>query len=115
MKGYLEAKEVDNFVIDQIEGCICATIFPHKPKSLMEEILCNADTYNLGTKDFAITDPLLKKELEYRNVATDNWLQKTLELLLQHKYFTSYCEAILKKGKEENIQRMRNLLEQKIV
>lgn len=113
MKGFFERKGICKPVIDAIESCICATKFPHKPKSLLEEILCDADTYNLGTEDFIRTDKLLMQELEHRNIATDNWVQQTLELLLKHKYFTSYCQVILKKGKEENIELMRYLLQKK--
>lgn len=103
MKSYFEGTEVPNSVLDKIESCICATKFPSKPKSLLEEILCDADTYNLGTDAFIKTDDLLKRELEHRNIATDNWIEKTLQLLLTHKYFTPYCNKVLKTGKEKNI------------
>src|SRR5690348_5153760 len=45
MKKFFDGTEVSRSIIDKIESCICATKFPHKPKSLLEEILCDADTY----------------------------------------------------------------------
>ena len=76
----------------------------------MEEIVCDADTYKLGTKDFLKADKLLKKEFELRGMPVDNWEEKTLEFLQSHKYFTLYCQALLNKGKEENINLVRYLL-----
>ncbi|MCW3114361.1 MAG: metal-dependent phosphohydrolase [Segetibacter sp.] len=111
MKSYFEGKEVEKSVIDKIESCICATKFPAKPKSLLEEILCDADTYNLGTDAFIKTDDLLKKELQHRNVATDKWIEKTIQLLSTHTYFTPYCNQKLNKGKDRNIELLENQLQ----
>ena len=111
MKKFLEPKGIAKEIMDKIENCICATKLPQRPKSLLEEIVCDADTYNLGTEDFLKTDELLKKEFELRNMPIDNWEEKTLNLLLSHKYFTSYCQVLLNKGREENIDLVRSYLQ----
>lgn len=113
MKTFFKDKEVPTSVVGKIEGCICATKFPHKPKSLLEEILCDADTYNFGTEDFLKTDELLKKELQNRNVATDNRIEKTIQLLSTHTYFTCYCIKKLNSGKAKNIELLENQLQKK--
>lgn len=111
MQKYLEAKGVEKKIIDTIKGCILATRLPHSPTLLLEEIICDADTYNLGTEDFFKTDRLLKKEFELRNnTSPDNWDKQTLELLEKHKYFTSCCRDKLEKGKQKNIEVLRTLL-----
>ena len=110
MKKFLEPKGTAKAIMGKIENCICATKIPQRPKSLLEEIVCDADTYNLGTKDFLKTDELLKKEFELRNMSIDNWEENTLNLLLSHKYFTSYCQVLLNKGREENIDLVRSYL-----
>ena len=112
MQRFFEINEVTQDIIDKIEGCICATKIPQQPKSLLEEIVCDADTYKLGTKDFLTTNKLLKKECELRGMPVDNWDEKTLEFLQSHKYFTSYCQALLNKGREENIALARSLLKE---
>ena len=43
-------------LIDAIASCIMATKLPRNPKNLLEEIICDADTYHLGTKDFKKTN-----------------------------------------------------------
>ncbi len=74
MQNYLETKVMEKKIINAIKGCILTTRLPHHPKSLLEEIICDADTYNLSTEDFFKTDKLLKKEVELRtNTSVENW------------------------------------------
>lgn len=110
MKSFLQSKEIPEEIISKIEGCICATKLFENPQTVLEEIVCDADTYNLGTEEFLTTDHLLKKECILRNIPVDHWEEKTLSLLECHKYFTPYCKALLKKGKEKNIELVRSLL-----
>ena len=110
MKKFFAPKGIAKEIMDKIESCICATKLSQQPRSLLEEIVCDADTYNLGTEDFLKTDELLKKEFELRNMPVDNWEENTLNLLLHHKYFTSYCQVLLNKGREENIDLVRSYL-----
>ncbi|MGI8584303.1 MAG: HD domain-containing protein [Chitinophagaceae bacterium] len=108
MKHYLKTKGVKKEIIKIIEGCILATKLSKQPKTILQKIICDADTYNLGNKYFITTDKLLKKEFELRNnTSPDNWDKQTLELLEKHKYFTSCCRVKLEKGKQKNIERVR--------
>ncbi|MEP6949340.1 MAG: HD domain-containing protein [Ginsengibacter sp.] len=113
MREYLEAKEVEIKVIDLIGGCIRATKLPQSPGTLLEDIICDADIYNLGTEDFFRTDKLLKREFELRNnTSLDDWSwdEKTSDLLEDHQYFTHYCQATLEKGRQKNIEIIHTLL-----
>jgi predicted metal-dependent HD superfamily phosphohydrolase len=88
-----------------IRNCILATKFPSHPDNLLEQIICDADTYHLGTDFFRQSDPLVRKEMAQRfgDMTAVNWKQKTLAFLRQHVFFTDYCQALLNKKKEENI------------
>jgi predicted metal-dependent HD superfamily phosphohydrolase len=88
-----------------IRNCILATKFPSHPADLLQQIICDADTYHLGTDYFRQTDPLVRKEMTLRfgDMPTANWSQKTLVFLRQHTFFTDYCQALLNKKKQENI------------
>ena len=113
MRDYLETKGTKIKIIDLIEGCILATKVPQSPKSLLEEIICDADIYNLGIDDFFRTDKLLKRETELRNnTLLDDWEwdKKTLDLLENHKYFTLYCQDTLEKGRQKNIEILHTVL-----
>ena len=92
--------------ITAIGRCILATKFPSHPVDLLEQLICDADTYHLGTDLFRQTDPLVKKEVQLRTgmvPAETEWIKKTLSLLKQHTFFTEYCQKKLNEKKQENI------------
>lgn len=104
MKDYLEKEMMDIKAIYSIEGCIMATRVGSLPATFLEEIICDADTYNLGTNEFIFTDSQLKKEFELRGaMPAEGWDESTLAMLKKHTYYTSYCQALLNKVKQENI------------
>ena len=91
-------------VLASIAACIMATRLPARPGDLMEKILCDADTYHLGTTYFLQTDPLVRQEVEMRTGRPiPNWWLRTLDMLRQHAFFTDYCQALLREGKARNV------------
>lgn len=107
MKEYMKSEEgVTEDTIKKIEGCIAATRMPQEPLNRLEEIVCDADTYHFGTKEFKKTNKLIKREFElrgYDSLLTD-WNQNTISLLEKHTFFTTYCKILLDDRKKKNIE-----------
>jgi len=107
MKEYMQnEKEIGHEIVDKITGCILATRLPHAPKNLLEEIVCDADTYHFGTKEFKITNKLIKKEFVlrgYNNLIAD-WTSNTIKMLEKHTFYTPYCKTLLDERKQKNIE-----------
>jgi len=99
----------DAELISEIEACIMSTKMPRNPASLIQHILCDADTYHIGTDDFKKTDKRLKKEYIKRKLISPkaNWNKRSLEFMEGHKYFTLYCQGLLEEGKQKNMERLR--------
>ncbi len=113
MKTFMEMYLPDPELIQLIEGCILATKRSVEPTTLLQQIVCDADTYHLGTRDFKKTNKQVRKEVsaDDKNPMTKrDWDTKTLEFLDKHKYYTSYCIELLENGKQENIKRLRQKL-----
>ncbi len=109
MRSFFMDKDIDAMLIDVISDCIMVTKFPPSPKTLLEEIICDADTYHFGTREFEITDKLVKREFQLRTKKKfTNWCNDTLKLLETHHFFTAYCRNTLEKGKQANIERLKN-------
>lgn len=70
MKVFMQQEGATEEMIKSVEDCIWATRLPHEPKNLQQEILCDADTYHFGTKEFKKTNKKVKKELALRNYQT---------------------------------------------
>jgi HD superfamily phosphodiesterase len=110
MKDFFFGKSVDQEITDDIAKCIMATKMPVKPASLTEEILCDADTYHLGTESFQQLDKLVWKELELRlNSTIDNQAERSLVFLEDHQFFTGYCQQLLSAGKNKNIDWLKDM------
>ena len=106
---FMKQEGLDEATIEKVAACIHATAFPNKPVGLLQEIMCDADTYHFGTGDFRKTNRQIKKELELRNYTTPllEWKKNTLGMLEDHVYYTSYCKVLLEEGKQKNMERLR--------
>jgi predicted metal-dependent HD superfamily phosphohydrolase len=116
MKSFMETNFPDTELIQTIEGCIMATKKDIEPSTLLQQIICDADTYHLGTKDFKKTNKQVKKELfPNDDISKNEWNIKTLEFLEKHKYYTTYCMELLEKGKQANIEKLRQKIAERAI
>jgi predicted metal-dependent HD superfamily phosphohydrolase len=109
MKEFLHKEAIDTALTNKIAQCIMATKYPPHPATLLEEIICDADTYHFGTPDFIMTDEQVKKEMmlcTHRYFIT--WDKDTLQLLEKHVFFTAYCREKLAEGKQANIRYLQS-------
>jgi predicted metal-dependent HD superfamily phosphohydrolase len=113
MRNFMLINMNDPEMTSEIEACIMATKYPRDPQNLLQEIMCDADTYHFGTKEFKETNKQVFKELNATQGEIDKaeWHQKTLEFIEAHKYYTAYCRHLLDDRKQENIKKLQQKLE----
>lgn len=109
MRKFMTGKVNDEKIIDQIESCILSTKFPRVPKSLLEQILCDADTYHFGTKDFKETNKQAFKEYSLRTGETDRskFNEETMDMLETHQFYTTYAKELLNERKTKNMKKLQ--------
>lgn len=103
----------DSKLTNEIEQCILATRMPRNPNNLLEEIICDADTYHFGTEDFLNTNKRFMEETKLNSVSFDKQLfdKQTINMLEDHKYYTAYCKNLLSEGRVNNIQFMKSSID----
>ena len=103
MKDHIE----DEKTIDAIASCIMATKLPRNPITLLEEIICDADTYHLGTKDFKKTNKQAFEECSLRMNESDpvKFNEATIKMLETHQFYTNYAKALLNDRKMKNMKK----------
>ena len=98
--------------IETVQTAIMATKLPQSPKSLLEEIMADADLDVLGREDFMSRNEALRQELRYfgREFTDLEWYTGQANFLRAHQYFTRSAQAL------RNAQKQRNLatLQEKI-
>jgi predicted metal-dependent HD superfamily phosphohydrolase len=107
---FLKQLKVDHKIVDKVEGCILATKIPQKPTGLLQQIICDADLFHLGTDDFADKSKLLRKEfnvIKHLDIDKRQWREKNIELLQSHTYFTDYAQLLLHDKQEKNMLKLK--------
>jgi predicted metal-dependent HD superfamily phosphohydrolase len=108
--AFLSKQTLDTEDILLIQGCIMATKLPQSAKTLAEQIVCDADLFHLGTKEFFKNDKLLLAEYDaLHETVTDKleWRKRTLVFLDSHSWYTEYCKVLLNDVQLENIKELQ--------
>lgn len=103
---YLASVQANEEDINELKACIMATRMPQKPTTLLQNIICDADLYHLGTEDFEETDKLLRREnntIHGVELSKLEWRRKSISFLSGHQYHTDYAQVLLNGTKQKNI------------
>jgi predicted metal-dependent HD superfamily phosphohydrolase len=109
-KAFLQELNVPAHEIEEIVGCIMATKMPQQPNGLLQQIVCDADLYHLGSVQFKDRDKVLRKEAEAflkHPITKEAWREKSIKFLQEHHYHTSYAKEYLNQVKAENLEALK--------
>ena len=93
-------------MIKKVTGCIIATRMPQNPTNNIEQIICDADLFHLGSDNFKEKSKLLRDELKEfggEELSKKEWRQNNIAFLEAHKYFTAFGQTNLQPVKEKNL------------
>ncbi|MEP7163755.1 MAG: Pycsar system effector family protein [Ferruginibacter sp.] len=110
LKEFLEQEHPEEAIINEAVACIMATKSPRNPYGILQQVICDADTYNFGTKDFKTTNKKVFAELNYfddHQVSKADFNKQTYEMLKEHEYYTSYCREQLNERKKSNMKKIK--------
>lgn len=107
---FLEQREVDKTIRDNIVDCILSTTFPQQAKSKIAEVLCDADLMHLGLSTYFGWAQKLRQEQKSAGVAALKQIEfekESVRIFEQHHYFTKYCRDTLTETKQDNLNRIK--------
>lgn len=107
---FLRSKNVEEETIEKVKNCILATRMPQHPQTLLEEIVCDADVYDLGTDQFKVNDANMHKEKELltgKYITKQEWRKQTIRFLEGHHYHTSYAKEKVEPVKQDHLQKLK--------
>ncbi|MFM2338574.1 MAG: hypothetical protein RL115_1767 [Bacteroidota bacterium] len=106
---YFQTHPIEEEIIKKVLGCILATKMPQSPENTLEQIICDADLFHLGTDAFEEKSKLLRSELiEFGDNALSkkDWRQINIRFLERHNYFTTYGKQHLQPIKDKHLQEL---------
>ena len=107
----LQANRVEKEITEEIKNCILAACSVKSPASLNENIFCDANTFYFGSENFEEYNKLMRREIEAFTMVGmrgAEWRERTIARLENHQYHTEYCQSLLNKTKQQNLQVLVN-------
>jgi predicted metal-dependent HD superfamily phosphohydrolase len=112
---FLQEQQVESAIVEKVTGCINATRLPQNPSQLIEQIICDADLFHLGSEDFKEKSRLLREELNDfggLDFSKKDWRKTNIQFLENHKYFTSYAQTNKQPLKEVFLNELRERVQE---
>jgi len=103
---FMNSRPITDEIKTKVRGCINATQIPQSPGNLLEQIICDADLFHLGTDAFEEKNKLLRQELNEfgeNDVSKKDWRKINIRFLERHQYFTSYGKEKLQPVKDRHL------------
>lgn len=93
----------------RVAGLILATWYPHRPDSLMEEVIRDADLVYVGREHYIRQSDALRLEWKMmlgRVYTDDEWLDSNIEFLQEHSFRTPYARSRYGAVHQRNLQNL---------
>lgn len=92
-----------------VKNIIMATALPQTANNILEQIMCDADLYHLGSKDFfTLSDDLWRELVAFgAPLSKKQWHEVSISFVEQHTYFTQTAQNEQNDGKKHNLQVLR--------
>lgn len=115
-RKYLPYFDYGNKEIDQICALIMATKTPQKPISKLEELICDASQFHLGSNQYKQYSALLYKEYFSNNLINsfEAWQHYQIELLKKHVYFTISAKKLYNENKTRALSQLMQKVDKKL-
>ncbi|RNI21978.1 HD domain-containing protein [Rufibacter latericius] len=88
---------------------IMATKLPQSPRTMLEQVICDADLDYLGREDYSPIAHRLYLEMQAMGLleTEEEWRQVQIKFLEKHRYFTRYSRLHREAGKQANLQALK--------
>jgi predicted metal-dependent HD superfamily phosphohydrolase len=109
-KAFLKERNASPEFIAEVNECIAATKMPAAPQNLLQQILCDADLFHLGTDNFSLRNKQLREEISHfqkEPIGKREWRQANIDFLERHRYFTDYARERQEPAKHEHLNTLK--------
>lgn len=116
-KEFLTSNNYPPEKIEKVYNLILATKMPQNPKSLPEEVICDADISHIGRKGFNTRSQLLRSEwenLQNKKISDHDWLKNNIEFVAGNKFRTRYAKENFEEQRSKNLDKLQKKLRKEV-
>ena len=113
----MESLGVPQKKIAVVSEAIMATRMPQSPKTLVSQVLCDADLYHLSTEQCEEKSNMLREEwklLGTNDMTNEEWILTNIKFMEDHHYHTPYGQNVLQEGKRKNIKKLKKRMKPEV-
>lgn len=110
---FLRGQKYAEEKIEKVMGCIRATKVPQRPKTVLEQVMCDADLLHLGKKDSIEKGEMLRREIEItmgHMMLEKDWIKQSITFFNSHSYHTLYANKKYNKPRQQNLAKLQQRL-----
>lgn len=107
--AFLEKKDFPAEDLQRVRGCIESTRVPQQPKTLLEQILCDADLSHLGQETYWERTGKVRQEMVFvQGTVMDDreWVDFEINFLQQHRFHTLVAAQLYDEEKQRHIRQL---------
>ncbi|MDX2286020.1 MAG: DUF5706 domain-containing protein [Bacteroidia bacterium] len=109
-REFLIGQGASERLIEIVESLIEATRLDQEPGNTLEEVLKDADLYNLATAEALANSELIRQEWKIfcnREFTDEEWEDFNYNFFKSHEYYTNYGREQLAPLKKENVKKLK--------
>ncbi len=99
--------------IEQVLAAIEATKLDHVPESLLENVIKDADLYNLGTSEALDNSQKLREEWAHflnQEYSEESWAELNYNFFKEYRFYTPFAKNHLDEQKQKNVKKLKKRL-----
>ena len=110
MKEFAGKNSLSEDIINKAADCILTTKMNSEPLTLLQQIVSDADCYNLGTKRFKKSNQDVWAEIQAlgSQISELDFYKKTVDMFEQQSYHTKYVQEKLNDSKLKNMKKLKS-------
>lgn len=114
-RAFLQSQHTSEGLIERVIALIDATRLEVEPRNLLEEIIKDADLYNLSTAEALENSAMIRSEWKIfcgREFTDEEWDRFNHRFFKNHSYYTTYARDALGPSKKQNTKQLKKRVKQ---
>lgn len=114
-REFLEPKATDD-VVKAVGALIKATRLDQEPRNTLEQVIKDADLYNLSTPEALENSEKIRWEWQYfcqREFSDEGWDEFNYNFFKNHEYYTAYAQEQLEPLKQEHLRKLKKRIKKR--